>query len=157
MELSENTVKHSLGVAKFMAEYIETHKYLSADPHEYYVIGLLHDIGKLYPGDPNPEGKAKYKNHAFKGGELLKDMGFNCYKEVLHHGHPEHGYFSQKWLILNLADLCIDHTGNKISILARLKNIRERYGKYSDEYEHAKEIFKILVENNIIRENGNIR
>ena len=157
MELSENTVKHSLGVAKFMAEYVQTHKNITADPYEYYVIGLLHDIGKLYPGDPDPKGKAKYKNHAQKGGELLKDMGFSSYKEVLHHGHPEHGYFSQKWLILNLADLTIDYTGKKIPILARLKSIRERYGKFSEEYEHAKAMFQVLVDNNIIRENGTIR
>lgn len=156
MELSENAVKHSLGVAKFMAEYVETHNMPNADPYEYYVIGLLHDIGKLYPGDPDPKGHSKYKNHALKGGELLKEMGFHSYKEILHHGHPEHGYFSHKWLILNLADLTIDHLGNKISILARLKSIKDRYGKFSEEYEQAKAMFKILVDNNIIRENGTI-
>ena len=154
LKLPEPILKHSVGVAEFMAEYAEIH---GGDPHEYYVVGLLHDIGKLYPGDPDPEGKSMYKGHPKKGGELLKEMGFNYYKEILHHGHPEDGYFSRMWLVLNLADLSINGKGEKIPVLTRLKDIKNRYGKYSEEYEHASQMVDILIQNDIIRANGTIK
>lgn len=157
MKLAEHVTRHSIGVAEFMSEYAETHPDLKADPAKYYVLGLLHDIGKLFPGDPDPDNpKNEYKNHAAKGAALMEDMGFSYYKEIKHHGHPENKYFSTAWLILNLADMSINGKGEKVPINTRIQNIKKRYGDNSEQYEHAKEIFKILVNNHIIRENGTI-
>ena len=154
--LPKPILRHSIGVAEFMAQYAITHPKETADPYEYYVIGLLHDIGKLYPGDPDPNGKNKYKNHPAKGGYLLENMGFTRYKEVMHHGHPEDGYFSYAWLVLNLADLSINSKGEIIPIADRIKDIGMRYGTKSEEYQHAAALFGVLKENNMIDENGNI-
>ena len=57
MERTQPILAHSAGVAKFITEYAETHPKLKADTYRYYVIGLLHDIGKLYPSDPDPNEK----------------------------------------------------------------------------------------------------
>lgn len=150
MKLPEPILKHSVGVAEFMADYAEKH---NADPFRYYVTGLLHDIGKLYP---NKTETRPYKGHAQKGGELLRELGFNNYKEILHHGHPEDGYFSTLWLVLNLADLSINGKGETIPIAARLTDIRQRYGKESEEYDNAIKMTNILIDNHIIRKNYTI-
>ena len=154
LQLPEPVMKHSIGVAEFMAEYAEVH---GGDPYEYYVTGLLHDIGKLYPGDPDPDGKNMYKGHPVKGGNLLKELGFIHYKDILHHGHPEDGYYSRMWLILNLADMSVNGKGEKVPVMERLKTIKDRYGKFSEEYEHAKEMVDILIKNDIIRPTGTVK
>lgn len=156
MELTQPIITHSAGVAKFMAEYAETHPTLKADQYQYYVIGLLHDVGKLYPGDPDTNGKNKYKGHAQKGGLLLKEMGFTRYKEIMHHGHPEDEYFSVTWLILNLADLSVNSKGEVISIVKRINNIGARYGFGSEEHQNALKLMDILVKNKIISPTGEI-
>ena len=155
MQLPDYVLKHSIGVAEFMAEYAKTHPDCHLDPYQCYVVGLLHDIGKLYPPDPDA-GNNKYKNHSLKGADLLAEMGFHNYKDVKHHGHPETGYFSHMWLILNLADLSINGKGKKVTIRARLKSIKDRYGKFSEEYERAKKMCQILYDKGIIRENYRI-
>lgn len=156
MELTQPILTHSASVAKFMAEYAVTHPTLKADPYQYYVIGILHDVGKLYPGDTDPNGKNKYKGHAQKGGLLLKEMGFTRYKEIMHHGHPEDEYFSVPWLILNLADLSVNGKGEVIPIVNRINNIGARYGFGSEEHQNALKIMDILVKNKIISPTGEI-
>ena len=52
--------------------------------------------------------------------------------------------------------MSINGKGEKVPINTRIQNIKKRYGDNSEQYEHAKEIFKILVNNHIIRENGTI-
>ena len=150
VSLPEPVMKHSYGVAEFMAKYAIHHPALKLDPYEMYTIGLLHDIGKLYPGDFDPTGKAKYKGHAQKGGNLLYDLGFTCYKEVMHHGHPEHGYYSRKWLILNLADLSVNSEGKTVRIEDRIAKIKDRYGENSEEYRNAQKMYWILVNENMV-------
>ena len=150
LSLPEPIMKHSIGVAEFMAKYAEEHPNLHLNPYKYYVIGLLHDIGKLYPGDYDPNGKNLFKNHAQKGGALLEDLGFYFAKDIKHHGHPEDKYYSRTWLILNLADLSVNGKGEIINIEDRIRNIGERYGKNSEEYLNAKTMYEILKKENMI-------
>lgn len=152
MKLEEKVIKHSVGVAEFMSEYAKTHPKFQMDPERYYVLGLLHDIGKL-----TEEGKEKkYNGHAMKGGELLESLGFSYSKEVKHHGHPEDGFFSVTWMILNLADLSVNQEGERVNIYDRLYDIGMRYGESSERYLRAKDIIETLTEYAIIDKEGNI-
>ena len=152
VSLPEPILRHSVGVAEFMANYAKKHPELHADPYEYYIVGLLHDIGKLYPGDPDTNGKNQYKNHAAKGGALLEKMGF-CYAEaVKHHGHPEDWHRSDTWYILNLADLSVNSKGEAVDIRSRVKNIGERYGKNSKEFHNAKTLLELLRKEGYVKD-----
>ncbi len=147
-------LQHSVGVAEFMADYIRT-RHPDKDPYPYYVLGLLHDIGKLYPGDPTT-GNNRYKGHARKGGELMKDMGFVYWKEIAHHGHPEDAYWSSLLMLLNLADLSVNGKGEIIPIASRIADIGRRYGEDSEEYHNARRIREQLEKAGFIDTEGNI-
>lgn len=150
MRLNEKTLKHSVGVAEFMADWAEKNYKYQFDPNEMYVLGLLHDIGKLYSGEPDPSGRAKYKGHAKKGGALLKELGFNHWREVAHHGHPEDEYWSIRLMVLNLADLSIDGNGEPCPITKRLASIKCRYGENSEEYQRATTIVDDLIKHGFV-------
>ena len=60
-------------------------------------------------------------------------------------------------LILNLADMSVNGKGEKVPVMERLKTIKDRYGKFSEEYEHAKEMVDILIKNDIIRPTGTVK
>ena len=121
-ELPNYVVAHSVGVAKFMAEWASLHPKEGLMSDEMYILGLLHDIGKIYPAnfDMNT-GKEKanvngniYKGHAHKGGSLLSDLGFHFAK-----------------------DLSVNGEGNIISIKERIDDVGVRYGLDSEEYRHC--------------------
>ena len=144
-ELPNYVVVHSVGVAKFMAEWASLHPKEGLMPDEMYILGLLHDIGKIYPANfdmntgkekPNVNGNI-YKGHAHKGGSLLSDLGFHFAKEVEHHGDSDSYFFSVKLLLLNLADLSVNGEGNIISIKERIDDVGVRYGLDSEEYRHC--------------------
>ena len=152
--LPDYVIAHSVGVAKFMAEWASLHPKEMLMPDEMYILGLLHDIGKIYPTnfDMNT-GKEKpgvyqniYDGHAEKGGSLLSDLGFHCAKEVLHHGKDVDSYFfSVKLLLLNLADLSVNGEGKVISIKERMEDIGVRYGTDSKQYKHCISVIGKLV------------
>lgn len=154
--LDKAVIAHSVGVAEFMAEWATTHrtKYCF-NPCHCYVLGLLHDIGKLCPND-TPDGKGRYKGHARKGGELLEEMGFYKYREVMHHGHPEEKYYSVLLSILNMADLSVNGKGERVSVNDRLAGIRKRYGEDSDEYRRAATIVRHLKEERFLSDDGQV-
>ena len=156
MRLNEKIVKHSVGVAEFMADWAEKHTKFQFDPNEMYVLGLLHDIGKLYPGEMDANGRTSYKGHAKKGGKLLADMGFYDWREIAHHGHPEENFWSVKLLLLNMADLSVNGKGEIVPIPKRLESIKFRYGENSDEYKRAMINFKDLINYKFITADGKV-
>lgn len=45
---------------------------------------------------------------------------------------------TKEWMILNQADLTIDHTGKEVSVEERLQSIRERHGEIA--YFNARDV-----------------
>lgn len=164
LKLKESILRHSIGVAEFMAEWATTHPERGYGPDEMYVLGLLHDIGKIYPIvretddgiEVDDSVKNPYKGHGRKGADLLERLGFIYSKEVRHHGHPEDPYYSCKLMLLNLADMSVDGTGQVIPVERRLRSIKRRYGDDSEEYAHAEQIVRQLVDQGLLTENGEI-
>ena len=147
--LPNYVILHSVGVADFLADYVKTH-YPEENAVDYYVMGLLHDVGKFdMIADKKSYG---FKGHAERGGNILEHLGFVFAKEIKHHGHPEDAYYSRKLLLLNLADLSVNGKGEVISIKERLEDIAFRYGQESSEYKHALKIVAKLKDEGFIDE-----
>ena len=125
--LNENVHLHSKGVAEIMFA-------LSDGNPEMYILGMLHDTGKLYGRE----------EHAENGAYMLRNMGFKYWQEVLHHGDPKSTYVSQELKWLNAADLLVNSKGQKIRCKDRLVDIECRYGFDSDIYRKAEKLSLIL-------------
>lgn len=39
-----------------------------------------------------------------------------------------------EWRIINMADMQVDSKGNEVDVIDRLRDIRDRYGDWSDQY-----------------------
>lgn len=134
MEFSENRLKHSLGVAKRMAEIASRSEYtwlFSAE--EAFTLGYLHDIG--YAFSP--------KDHAHAGGLFLKTQGYRYWREVYLHGAPLAKQSSMLQL-LNFADMTTGPSGERLSVAERLADIGRRHGITSSAYQQAQTLAVLL-------------
>ena len=129
-------IHHSLGVAEYMRDHAKI------NPDGMYVLGLLHDIGKLYG----------FENHEKVGAEILSGVGFSYAKEVELHGKPQDDYSSYALDLLNSADLSVNPAGEYVGHRSRLYNIGMRYGFESEQYMNAKTLSKKLIEKGFLEE-----
>lgn len=137
--ISENKIKHCLGVARACREIAKQKGYSEDFSDAMFVMGLLHDIG--YEDEPN-------SSHGHKSSEMIKS--FEVHLQECCDAIDCHGLVFDNWVIydeiLNLADLTTSHEGNKISVLERLKRIEARWGSSSVHYRHAVEVVDKLKE-----------
>ena len=126
--LNKDILQHSQAVAELMLKI--------SNREDMYILGLLHDIGKL-------QGMS---NHAENGAVICRKLGFKFDKEIMYHGKMQADYDSYELNLLNMADLTVDNKGNVVGYSARIENIGERYGKQSSEYLAAKELANNLKE-----------
>lgn len=141
MKLKENKGRHMLGVAGFMHDHAEA---LGLDPHEMYLLGVLHDIGYIYGA----------KGHAEKGGKLLFNQGYKLAKCVSWHDETPQRYMEMnlvdeppiELILLWMADLSVDTEGQVIGYDARLEDILNRYGAEDVNYVNAADTIKYLKE-----------
>ena len=124
MAITVDRIKHSLAVAKKMEEMAAKNpdKY-QVDPEEAFVVGLLHDIGY--------EFVSEQKDHANKGGLILKEQGYKYWQEVYYHGIPQDEYESPMLQLLNYVDMITSPTGEPMTIEQRIEDIAKRYGEGS--------------------------
>ncbi len=128
--MNKQILLHSYGVADYM------YRHASQNKEELFVLGLLHDIGKL----------KEYSNHAKVGFDIAEKVGLVYAKEIQYHGLVQEEYSSYELDLLNAADLSVDSCGNEVGYEKRLEDILSRYGKESFEYKTAKELVSILQE-----------
>ena len=85
--MDENRLKHSLVVARKMVEIAKLNKMSNEQIEICFLIGYNHDIGY--------EFSENGINHNKIGGEILKNSGFQYWKEIYYHGEcncdVEHG------------------------------------------------------------------
>ena len=138
-------LKHSYSVAKKMQEIGKSMNMNEKCLKELFVIGFNHDIGYEYTENGI--------NHNKIGGEILKNAGFSCWKEVYYHGELTTEYSSIYLDILNYADMQIDKYGKDVGFEKRLEDIASRYGEKSLVYKKCYELienlkYKFTKENN---------
>lgn len=130
--LSQSRRRHSTGVAR-VARHIAEQYYdkPTADPQALFMLGLVHDIGYAYCDHQS--------DHAQRGGDVLRDSGYQYWREVYHHGQIT-DYQSAELDILNGADMCVGPDGQVVQPEQRLRDIRQRYGPESDQHKQAQEV-----------------
>lgn len=138
MYLTEHTIQHSVKVAEIMSKICKRFGE-NLNPADMYLLGLVHDIGKLLDENKKPI-LSESVGHANRGGKILLENGYQYSKEVYHHGHPEDNYRSRAWYLLNAVDLAVDKNGVLIGHNLRMLDIQNRYGEDSVQYKRAKRI-----------------
>jgi HD superfamily phosphodiesterase len=103
---------------------------------EMLVLGFLHDIGYMF--------SEHQSQHAWVGADLLTQLGYKHAYEVRFHGAPKPPHQTQAMLILNLADMTVDHTGQPVAMSQRVAQIETRYGEDSPQYRDALELVTAL-------------
>lgn len=132
-------LKHSIGVARKIVEIGKEYSLNEADLQKLYILDYNHDIGYEFSEDK--------LEHNIIDGNLLKDNGYEYWKEVYYHGNPNTEYESLFLKILNMADMQIDKYGNDVGYEKRLADIENRYGISSIQYLNSKAIVAKVGEN----------
>ena len=138
MYLTEHTIQHSVKVAEIMSKICKRFGE-NLNPEDMYLLGLVHDIGKLLNENKKPI-LLESVGHAHRGGAILEQNGYQYSDEVFHHGHPEEDYRTPAWYLLNAVDLAVDKNGVLIGHNLRMLDIQNRYGKDSVQYKRARRI-----------------
>lgn len=117
-------MKHSLAVAVKMKEIalLNQDKY-PVNPDDAFILGMLHDIGYEFSEDQ--------KEHANKGGLVLKEQNYKYWLEIYYHGIPQNEYDSPMLRLLNYVDMITGPTGEYMTIQQRIDDIAIRYGENS--------------------------
>lgn len=96
-----------------------------------FALGFIHDIGYEFSMKPC--------EHPIIGQQILADTDFLFADEIRWHGIPT-SRRTNELLVLNIADLLTDSTGNVVTLGERLEDIAKRYGKQSQQYLDAREV-----------------
>jgi Predicted HD superfamily hydrolase len=144
---NEKKAIHSLAVAKKCAEIAAQRGKDKGFQQQMFLLGWLHDIGYAY--DDNA-------NHGKIAVGILQDSrflhagpGYRYLNEILMHGYPENKprrsqdifgnkldapYHSEALDILNTADITTMPNGTDCTAAMRLLDVKNRYGKNSEQY-----------------------
>ena len=134
--ISNDRLKHSVGVARLMYEMSLQKRWSLEKSKEMFSLGFLHDIGY--------EFSERQEEHPQIGGTMLKRQGYKYWKEVYYHGTVIDEYHSEELMLLDVADMLIDSCGVRVEATERLEDILRRYGIESMQYKGAKLLAKEL-------------
>lgn len=145
MEFTLDRMKHSLAVATKMKEIvIQKADRFRCKPEDAFVLGILHDIGYKF--------SIEQKDHANKGGLILKEQGYQYWQEVFYHGIYQNEYDSSLLRLLNYVDMITGPTGEYMTIRQRIGDIATRYGTGSWQELEAKVLADELLRQDILCE-----
>lgn len=130
MQISDERIAHSHGVAEYMYAHAEEY---GLNPKKMYLLGLVHDIGYI-------SGK---QNHEERGADLLLSAGLspNLVSAVCHHEErlsEIKPYPSKELLLLAEADMHV------MTYEQRLEDIAKRQGWNSKAFRTCEENVRYL-------------
>lgn len=129
--INENRLNHILAVARKAYKIAKDFGYDEQYAREMFALGWNHDIG--YEFDPI--------NHENVGADILPNYK---YAEFIRSHGLAPAQLTKEWIIINLADMTTNPTGEETTIEARLAEIESRYGKDHIWYKQSKEVCDIL-------------
>ena len=129
--INENRLNHILAVARKAYKIAKDFGYDEQYAREMFALGWNHDIG--YEFDPI--------NHENVGADILPNYKYTEF--IRSHGLAP-AQLTKEWIIINLADMTTNPTGEETTIEARLAEIESRYGKDHIWYKQSKEVCDIL-------------
>ena len=135
--ITEDKLHHIIGVARKCYKISQLCGESENFCRKMFMIGWMHDVGYEY----NPESHAAISKEMFlsclnPATQAINDFS-NTSNAIEFHGYvPE--VLTKEWMILNQADLTIDHTGKEVSVMERLQSIRERHGEVA--YFNARDV-----------------
>lgn len=140
--ISEDRLHHILGVARECYSLAKEKGYDEDFCRRMFMVGWNHDVGY--------EFSTKQEEHPIISEEMLNTLKIskvNAGQRVCH-AIKKHGQYTDlktvEWKILNIADMTIDSRGNKVDVMKRLDDIKDRYGENSNQYLTACDIAYIV-------------
>lgn len=135
--INDNRLLHVREVGRVCAELAEhLFGWSDAKTQEMFLMGFVHDFGYEYSEEQHL--------HAGIGGQILERTGFKYAREVSDHGSPAIPAMSEELLILNIADMSVNGSGQRVTFEQRLSDIRERYGAESSQYLDAADLVSAI-------------
>ena len=135
--ISENKMKHCLGVARKCYQIAKNRNYDEIFCRKMFMLGYVHDIG--YEFSDEIEG------HGCIAAGIIESLGVSDYafvSAIKFHGYKLDDSLPVKRTkeleILIEADLSVDHMGSEVNPSDRLLSIGFRYGTESKQYKNAK-------------------
>lgn len=142
--ISEDRLHHILGVARECYQIAKNMGESEDNCRRMFIIGWLHDVGYEFSEQQSehPEISAEMLTDMFTAyfpftgqEDYFKIIDADAVKTIREHGrYYSAEYMPLSWKILNIADLTIDSKGNKVDVMQRLDDIKNRYGEYSNQY-----------------------
>lgn len=129
--ISENRMTHIIAVARKCYELAKNeYKMSEENARKMFLMGFIHDFGYEF-SESNTE-------HPGVAVDIISSFNKVEWDQMLFaistHGNPQKFLGTTYQVILNEADLTIDHIGNTVTQEERCENIKERYGEDSEQY-----------------------
>ena len=131
--ISEDRLHHILGVARESYQIAKDKGYDEVFCKKMFMIGWNHDVGYEFAKEQTEHPQISSEMvHSLVCINKIYDTPISTKTNhaINYHGcYPDKSIKDNKeWIILNIADLTIDSKGNKVDIMQRLEDIKNRYG-----------------------------
>ena len=135
--ISNDRLWHIIGVARKCYNIAKSEGFDEKFCRKMFVIGFNHDIGYEFSPEQSihPDISAVLLLSLFDKSQAdkLDTTGLKSIEAIKNHGK----YIAMQtaeWRILNMADMTVDSKGKDVDVLERLKDIKSRYGEWSNQY-----------------------
>ena len=127
--ISENRLKHMLGVARKAYAIAKEEGYDNAFCRKMFMAGYIHDVGYEFCKHQSDH----LEMSAILYAALSAEIDIPTFQAI-----REHGKYTEEetaeWRILTTADMLVSFDGKECTVSERLEDIKNRHGEHSDEY-----------------------
>lgn len=135
MKISDDRLFHIRAVAEYMFKHAFIY---DQNPNQMYLLGFLHDIGYVCGDENHEQNGAKLLGEDNKFSKIVAAHGMTPQEYMDTNGITE-SEIPKELILLWEADMVINSHGAHAGFQERLKDVRERYGIDSKEYNACKE------------------